>query len=111
MKDQIERIKALGFTVYLAERGDYGFITDASEKRVLSFSRDGGLSGNYGPPSTTSGTGWKMDGSFYDLKTADDVNRALNAHPPSWCGNGWKTFTTVAQHLALYGASSRYALA
>lgn len=106
------RIKALGFRVFIAENGTgtYGFVTDASEARVLSFSlSDGGsLGGNYGPPSSESGTGWRMDESPSDLRTADDVRRALYAHPPGFCGKGWRYLTTVAQYLGLYGSSSRF---
>ena len=106
-------IKGLGFTVYMAKAGTYGFITDATESRVLSFSMtDGGsLSGNYGPPSHASGTGWKLEQHPADLKTADDVRRALYATAPGFCGRGWKKYTTVADHLATYGASSRYEVA
>lgn len=110
--DFAQRIKALGFTVYLAKTGDYGFITDDSGERVLSFSFSGlesSLSGNYGPPSTTSGTGWKLEADPENLWSADDVRRVLYANAPSWCGNGWKRYTTTAQHIATYGASSRYA--
>lgn len=105
-----ERVKALGFVVYMAESGTYGFVTDASESRVLSFGLDMGasLSGNYGPPSTTSGTGWRMDKTPNMLRTAADVQKALYAHPPVWCGNGWKYLSTVKQYLAHYGASSRF---
>lgn len=105
------RIKALGFRVFLAERGEYGFITDAEGSRVLAFSfSDGGnLSGNYGPASRESGTGWRMDETPQSLLTADNVKRALYAHPPAWCVRGWKHFTTLKQHLAMYGTSSRYA--
>lgn len=103
------RIKGLGFRVFIAKAGTYGFITDASGSRVLSFSLTGnGLSGNYGPPSATSGTGWRVDKSPSDLRTADDVREALYAYPPPWTGNGWKHMTTVAQHLASYGSSSKY---
>lgn len=106
-------IKALGFRVYIAKDGEdaYGFISDDTGARVLSFSfNDGGsLGGNYGPPSTTSGTGWRMDASPSDLKTAANVRDALNAYPPLWCGKGWRHLTTVTQHLAMYGASSHYA--
>lgn len=49
-----ERITHMGFTVYLAEPGPYGFITDETESRVLSFSFNDmtSLGGNYGrlPP-------------------------------------------------------------
>lgn len=105
-------IKGLGFRVYLAKAGTYGFITDNTEARVLTFSfTDGGsLSGTYSPPSTQSGTGWRMDGHPSDLRTADQVRAALNASPPpwAWAGRGWKRPSTVADYLALYGASSEF---
>lgn len=116
-------IKGLGFRVWIAESGTYGFISDASESRVLSFGTDS-LGGNYGPPSQESGTGWRMDQAPWDLKTAADVKAALYAEAPSWtrrgpsrcgaCGHqhgeskGWQRYTTVAEHLALYGRSSKY---
>lgn len=110
-KEFAARIKSFGFRVFVAERGEYGFITDDEGSRVLSFSfTDGGnLGGNYGPASRESGTGWRMDETPYDLRTADDVRKALYARPPVYCGNGWKHMTTLKQHLALYGRSSRYA--
>lgn len=109
-----ERIKALGFTVYIAERGTYGFITDQTASRVLTFSmEDGGnLGGSYGPPSRESGTGWRMDIAPHHLNTADDVKQALYANPPEWLrGKGWRYLSTVAQYLAIYGSSSRFDLA
>ena len=110
-----ERIKVLGFRVYLSKHKDYGFITDDSESRVLSFSfRDGGsLGGNYGPPTTQCGTGWRMDGSPWDLKTADDVRKALYAFIPSWVGGPTARAaikpSTVAQYRAAYQSSSCFA--
>jgi hypothetical protein len=107
------RITALGFKVYLAERGTYGFITDDTGERVLSFQfTDGGsLGGNYGPPSKESGTGWRIDGTGpYDLKTAEQVRAALYATAPGWCGKGWKNYTTAEQELETYGASSGFQL-
>lgn len=111
VQDFAQRITAMGFTVYIAERGGYGFITDSTETRVLTFSfSDGGsLGGCYGPASTTSGTGWRMDESPYDLTTPESVKRALYATPPRWAGNGWKHLTTVAQYLQTYNSSSRFA--
>lgn len=105
-----ERIKSLGFVVYMAEKGTYGFITDETESRVLSFSMEdmGSLSGNYGPPSQKSGTGWKMDTTPGGLQTAEDVRRALYAMPPRWCGDGWKRVSSVKDYLDAYGASSKF---
>lgn len=108
-QDFARRISGLGFRVFLANDGVgvWGFITDADGSRVLGFStNDGGsLSGNYGPPSSESGTGWKMDGDPSDLRTADDVKRHLYAHPPAWAGKGWNHLTNLKEYLALYPAS------
>lgn len=103
-------IKGLGFTVYLAKSGTYGFITDDTASRVLDFSFTGGgsLSGNYGPPSQKSGTGWRLEQEPHQLQTWADVHQALYERAPSWCGDGWSHYTTVEQHLKLYGDSSQY---
>lgn len=121
-------IKGLGFRVFVAKSGQYGFITDAEGSRVLSygFSDGGNLGGNYGPPSQASGTGWRMDESPWDLKTAEDVRKALYAPAPPWCRpassgcpscgrphesarrDGWQHYTTLEQHLAMYQSSSQY---
>jgi len=119
-------IKGLGFRVWLDKGGTYGFISDESESRVLSFGfRDGGsLGGNYGPPSQESGTGWRLDGAPWDLTTAAAVKAKLYEPAPEWtrraaprcgsCGHGhgkpsgWQHYQTVSQHLAMYGKSSGY---
>jgi hypothetical protein len=103
-------IKGLGFTVYMAEQGHYGFITDETESRVMcfQFGVPNRLSGNYGPPSRESGTGWHLSKDPSDLKTAQDVREALYETPPPFAGRGWKHFTTVEQHLAAYNSSSKY---
>ena len=103
-------VKGLGFRVFLAKTRDYGFITDADGSRVLSFSFTDGsrLSGNYWPPSQQSGTGWRMEISPHALRNAEDVRNALCARPPDWCGKGWKRYTTLADHLGMYGSSSGY---
>lgn len=110
-EDFAQRMIGLGFTAYIAESGEYGFITDDTESRVLSFNVRGyrELSNNYGPPSRESGTGWLLPMNTYDLKTAIDVTEALYAMPPpSQCGSGWKYLTSVKQYLDAYGASSRF---
>jgi hypothetical protein len=100
----------MGFTVYIAKAGTYGFITDATESRVLSFSfNDGGsLSGNYGPPSTESGTGWRMDGGPHGLTSPEKVRDALYEQVPGFAGKGWRYLTTVIQYLTEYGKSSQF---
>ena len=106
-----DHISRLGFTVYIAKSGTYGFITDDAANRVLSFGfNDGGsLSGNYGPPSTQCGTGWRMDKGPHSLTTAEAVREALYANPPDWLrGKGWRYLSTVEQYLQLYGSSSQF---
>ena len=98
-------IKGAGFRVFLAEKGTYGFFTDAEGTRVVCFQFDlGGFkySGNYvtSAPRQT-GTGWQLaDDSFTGL---------FNQSAPSWAtgGHEWR-YTTLAQHLATYQWSSRY---
>lgn len=104
-------VKSLGFRAFIAESGEYGFVTDAEGTRVLSFSFTGtsSLSGNYYPPSRESGTGWGMHKFPGELATADDVHKALYANPPSWlCGKGWKRLSTMADYLGQYQSSSRF---
>ena len=115
VEDFAERITKLGFAVYLAKSRTYGFITDESASRVLSFEFtgfSGALSGNYGPPSVESGTGWRMDITADHLTTPERVKDALYADPPSWCGSrkgkGWRYVSTVAQYLAQYDSSSHF---
>lgn len=105
-----DRIKAMGFRVWLSERGPYGFISDKAGERVLSFSFNDGtsLSGNYGPQSQESGTGWRLEQTPDHLRTVGDVAKALGEYPPQFCGKGCEHFTTVEKHLATYGTSSRY---
>lgn len=114
-------IKGLGFRAFVAKndgiRG-HGFFTNADGSRVVSFQMDdGSLGGNYGPPSRTSGTGWRMNETVWNIKTAGDVQRVLDATPPDWCrraspqargDDGWKYMTTLDQHLGMYGRSSGY---
>lgn len=117
VQDFVNRIKSFGFTVYLAERGTYGFITDDSNSRILAFSfTDGGnLGGAYGPPSKSSGTGWRMDKKPESLTSVEAINDALYATAPPWTSRngpkGWERYSTVADYLALYGSSSRFTLA
>ncbi len=54
------------------------------------------------------GTGWRMDQHPGDLRTVEDVRRALYSMPPAFCGKGWKALTTAEQYLATYSPSSRF---
>jgi len=104
-----ERIKTLGFRVYLAERGYYGYITeDGSRVLSFSFSDCGSLSGNYGPPTSACGTGWRMDTHPSDLRAKQDVHAALYASPPLWIRGQWKYLTSEKQYLAMYQESSKF---
>lgn len=106
------RIKEMGFTVYLAKAGHYGFITDDTESRVLSFAFDGphdSLGGNYGPPSHESGIGWRLADAPEHLTTPERVKAALYATPGLYCGRGWRYLSTVGQYLGAYGPSSQFA--
>jgi hypothetical protein len=105
-----KRISAMGFEVYIAQQRTYGFITDDKRTRVLVFSLNdmGSLGGAYGPPSTTSGTGWRMDIRPHQLQTADQVREALYSMPPSWSRGGWRYMSTVEQYLAQYDSSSKF---
>ena len=108
-----EHAKALGFRAFLAECGEYGFITDSTESRVLlfGFGTTPHLSGSYYPPSTQNGTGWRMNGLPTTLMTKDEIRDALYAMPPEWTrrdGPGWKRVSTMADYLSMYGKSSRF---
>lgn len=101
----IAGIKAAGFRVFIAERGSYGFYTDAAGSRVVCFGIDlcnVRYSGNYktSAPKQT-GTGWQLQTSGYD-----DM---FNQFPPRWAvGDATWKHTTLEQHLKTYQASSKY---
>lgn len=126
-------IKGLGFRAFVAGTpgGDgtrgYGLITDATGERVLSFGMEGGtLGGNYNGDQST-GSGWRIENLHtWDLRTAEDVKRALYALAPGWTGfntgprhchacgqstgeaRGGSTYRTLEQYLKLYGSSSKF---
>lgn len=104
-------IKAAGFRAFIAEKGTYGFYTDAEGARVVSFEFCFGapkFSGNYrtSQPKST-GTGWVM-GEVWPV-TPEALKRMYGADAPRWAvGSAQWQPTTLAQHLATYGKSSRY---
>lgn len=106
-KELAENIKASGFRVFLAERGTYGFYTNAEGSKIVSFQLDLGgfnFTGNYktdNPRST--GTGWQLN------QTTGRTYQDMFNECPSWSlrGASW-SYTTLEQHLATYDRSSKY---
>ena len=95
---------AAGFRAYIAEQGNYGFFTNGA--RVVSFEVNHfqtKYSGNYitSDPKKT-GTGWELSsGNGYAAMIAQNA--------PRWAvGSATWRHTTEAEHLATYGASSKY---
>lgn len=110
IKEFSDQVKAVGFRVFLAESGIYGFYTDEAGSRVVSFHYDLAgihLSGNYktSNPKRT-GSGW---GIFEGCPSAKDIKDAFDAAAPQWALSGatWR-YTSLGEHLAMYQKSSKY---
>jgi len=106
-----ESIKKQNYRPFIAANGDYGFFTDAAGARVISFGVDLGelkFSGNYKTDSPkTCGTGWRITESASDA--TPDAFALFNTGAPQWATKGHKwRYTTLAEHLATYGESSKY---
>lgn len=104
-----DNLKSQGFTVYMAASGTYGFYSDETEKRVVSFHYDFGgvkLGGNY-HASRQSGTGWDM-GTIGVNADAKELRERLYAIAPAWTANTNPKYCTVADQLERYGQSSGY---
>lgn len=115
LNNYIEHIRSLGFRAYASDQSKMyrtmsGYITDKIGSRVLSFEIGKGapsrLSGNYGPRNLQCGDGWVLQEWPEDLKTREDVERALYSHPPSWC-IGWKYLLTESQYLERYSKDNK----
>lgn len=108
IKETAKEIKSHGFRVFIAERGTYGFYTDAEGSRVVSFEADlCGLrfSGNY--QSQTCGTGWGLKSPPSLSKS--DLDRTLFSTAPLWATQGERvSYTTLEKKLAIYQSSSKY---
>lgn len=105
----VNKALAQGLRVFIAERGTYGFLTNEEGNRVVSFQFDFSaivFSGNYKTslPKQT-GSGWRIT----DGETVYDYTKLLWAVPPQWAVDSatWK-YTTLDQHLSMYGKSSKY---
>lgn len=110
IKDFADTLHRLGFVVYLAKSGTYGFYTDGTGSRAVSFQEKFGritLHGNY-KASRESGTGWEIADAPSPL-TEETARAMLMANAPSWTNNPRPTYCTAADQLKRYDAS-RYAL-
>jgi hypothetical protein len=101
-----QEIKAAGFRVFLAASKTYGFYTDAEGSKVVSFQLDLGgfnFTGNYtSDQPRQTGTGWQ-------LAQGGRTYTEMFNECPTWSvrGANWK-YTTLAQKLAVYQASSKF---
>lgn len=110
-----KHVVSKGFTVYMAESGTYGFLTDNSEKRALSFGVDLGsikLSGNFKHASRERGRGWRFKRTVHPRAlTPTEISDYLYAQAPKWAligTTGTVEYATVADMLKQWGSSSKY---
>ena len=105
----IPLIKAEGLRVFIAKRGTYGFYTDNEGTRIISFECGlGGLwfSGNYTTDSPSNGSGWRITDDLISFATFEEL---FNTYPPAWAIRDSKwAFTSLAEQLAKYNASSQF---
>lgn len=105
IKELAETLVRFGFKVYIAEKGTYGFYTDETGKRTVSFELRNGMysfGGNY-KPSKHSGTGWTLEApSILNKKAFEDM---LYANAPGWRHNPNPEYTTEEQYIESWPAS------
>jgi hypothetical protein len=103
IKELSDELIDAGFRVFIAESGTYGFYTDKSGERVVSFQVDylsPVFSGNY--KSKHCGTGWRFERPL-------EYDQMLNAGAPYWATKGERIrYTSLDDHLNQYQASSKY---
>lgn len=99
-----------GYRVFVSGSGTYGFYTDNSGKRVVSFQVDYGtpvFSGNYrtNQPELT-GKGWRMSCPGEEV----GFHEMINAEAPAWATRGATVvkYTTLEQFLETYQPSSKF---
>lgn len=109
----VELVLDSGYRAFLAERGTYGFYTDAEGSRVVSFQIDfqNSVSGNYRPVNHEHGrqvgTGWRIMNRLPQSK--QELQACFDSAAPHWATNGLPvTLVTLEQHLKTYQDSSRY---
>lgn len=107
--DYAARLVSFGFRVWLSSKvgASHGFYSDDDGARVCTFQTTGGqvrFSGNY-HASHGCGSGWCIEEHApTDKLMARDF---LHAFAPHWA-NPSPSYTTVSEHLANYGQSSKY---
>ena len=105
-REEAQRIRNIGYRVFIAKGGTYGFYTDKKMEKVVSFCYDLGAivySGNYkSNDGRRCGNGWR-------LSNEENYQSMYNALPPQWAvGNAPYKLKTVKQYLKEYQRSSKF---
>jgi len=119
-KELVNKIKSFGYTVYLSEKGNYGFFTNTEGSRVICFQIDYfffnfsanhksiGLGSGYRITNDEQCLLWEID----NFCTADFLKSLVNA--PIYISRRknekFLSWTTLNQHLETYQSSSKYQL-
>lgn len=114
------KIKSFGYPVYLSEKGNYGFFTNADGIRVISFQIDYfffNFSANH--KSIGLGTGYRITSDekclLWEIDTfctAEFLESLINApaYKSRRKNEKFLSWTTLEQHLKSYQESSKYIL-
>ena len=116
----VAKIKSFGYPVYLSEKGNYGFFTNADGSRIVSFQIDYfffnfsanhksiGLGTGYRITSDEKCLLWEID----NFCTAKFLEGLINApiYRSRRKNEKFLSWTTLDQHLATYQSSSKYQL-
>lgn len=116
----VNKIKSFGYSVYLAERGNYGFFTNSDGSKIVSFQIDYfffNFSANH--KSIGLGTGYRITSDEQCLLweidkfcTDEFLQKLINApiYKSRRKNEKFISWTTLEQHLASYQSSSKYQL-
>ena len=116
----VSKIKSFGYPVYLSEKGNYGFFTNADGSRVVSFQIDYfffNFSANH--KSIGLGTGYRITNDekclLWEIDsfcTAKFLESLINApiYRSRRKSEKFISWTTLNQYLVMYQDSSKYQL-
>ena len=116
----VKKIKSFGYPLYLSEKGNYGFFTNADGSRLISFHIDYfffSFSANH--KSIGWGSGYQITNDEQCLLweidsfcTADFLESLINApiYKSKRNDGRFLSWTTLKQHLETYQSSSKYQL-